>query len=323
MPKSKNKITCTVCDRVISASAFLNHLRGNANHSKLLQDLEDLRIKLSSTHKSCNHCGKEFQPRPFTLNEASAHFYGLDLRVSNYCSKKCSNMPWNTGLTKDTSPSMMRIASSRLGADNPVHKILNDPQKRKCWVDKILEGRADYDEFRKGKSLIEVYGEERATQIKDNMSEAAKQRTVHGHTGHRHSEEVKRAIASKTAAMIANNKHFVSKPQREFYESIDRSLEDEVILEHRVSSFSIDIAIPSKKIAIEVDGDFFHANEAAGFELKHDIQRRTVRNDKRKNDKLAKLGWTVVRFWVSDLEKDKECCLNKVLQTFNSKTSST
>lgn len=54
-------------------------------------------------------------------------------------------------------------------------------------------------------------------------------------------------------------------------------------------------------------------NEALGFKLSHPIQERTVKNDIRKNSYLEKLGWTVLRFWVSDIEKDKSCLLQKII----------
>jgi DNA mismatch endonuclease (patch repair protein) len=69
----------------------------------------------------------------------------------------------------------------------------------------------------------------------------------------------------------------------------------------------IDLAFPSKKLAILVDGCFWHScpihshipQSNVGYwlpKLKKNLER-----DKAKNERLANNGWKVMRFWEHDI----------------------
>jgi DNA mismatch endonuclease (patch repair protein) len=74
----------------------------------------------------------------------------------------------------------------------------------------------------------------------------------------------------------------------------------------------IDIAFPSKKVAVFVDGCFWHrcpihshipkSNEGYWLpKLKKNVER-----DQQKNERLMAEGWAIIRFWEHELpEKDK------------------
>ena len=76
---------------------------------------------------------------------------------------------------------------------------------------------------------------------------------------------------------------------------------------------SPDIAITKYKIAVFVDGDFWHARgheQAPGEQVgtNKDFWKkklaRNVERDKEVNDQLTQAGWLVLRFWESDIIKD-------------------
>lgn len=84
---------------------------------------------------------------------------------------------------------------------------------------------------------------------------------------------------------------------------------------------SPDIALTRQKIAIFVDGDFWHARNhqehpgeqvASNREYWQQHLARNVERDKENNDALTELGWLVLRFWASDIEHDIERCIQKV-----------
>ena len=84
-----------------------------------------------------------------------------------------------------------------------------------------------------------------------------------------------------------------------------------------------DIALTRQKIAIFVDGDFWHGrgHEASPGEQvgtnKAFWQRKLSRNierDKEVNDALTEAGWLVLRFWDSEIKKDLQSCVNKILE---------
>ena len=74
-----------------------------------------------------------------------------------------------------------------------------------------------------------------------------------------------------------------------------------------------DIVLTKQKIAIFVDGDFWHARnhqEHPGEQVasnKEDWTKKLTRNverDKEINDALTEQGWLVLRFWENDIKKD-------------------
>ena len=83
---------------------------------------------------------------------------------------------------------------------------------------------------------------------------------------------------------------------------------------------SPDIAITSKKMAIFVDGEFWHGYDwiRRKEKLKSNkeywiakIEENMVR-DKR-NDKLLKeMGWKVIHFWENEIKKNLMSCLAKI-----------
>lgn len=83
-----------------------------------------------------------------------------------------------------------------------------------------------------------------------------------------------------------------------------------------------DIALTRQKIAIFVDGDFWHAHgheEHPGEQIRTnpDFWRRklmrNVERDKFVNDALLEMGWLVMRFWESDIKQNLPDCVEAVM----------
>jgi DNA mismatch endonuclease (patch repair protein) len=93
-----------------------------------------------------------------------------------------------------------------------------------------------------------------------------------------------------------------------------------------------DIAIKKYKIVIFIDGDFWHGNNwkqrglsSLDEELKsysvfwrNKIQRN-IERDKEVNTYYEKQGWTVLRFWQSEIENDLNRCIEQTVQIIVSK----
>lgn len=80
-----------------------------------------------------------------------------------------------------------------------------------------------------------------------------------------------------------------------------------------------DIVLTRQKIAIFIDGDFWHArghkeNPGEQVATNQDFWKkklaRNVERDREVNDELTEAGWLVLRFWESDIEKDLAGCIN-------------
>lgn len=82
-----------------------------------------------------------------------------------------------------------------------------------------------------------------------------------------------------------------------------------------------DIALTRQKIAIFIDGDFWHArghkdNPGEQVATNQDFWKkkltRNVERDREVNDELTEAGWLVLRFWESDIKKDLAGCLEEI-----------
>ena len=85
-----------------------------------------------------------------------------------------------------------------------------------------------------------------------------------------------------------------------------------------------DILFVKKKIAVFVDGSFWHGYnwESKRDKLKTNREfwlqkiERNMERDKENNEKLKYLGWQVIRFWDHDVEKNIEACIQKVKEAY-------
>ena len=82
---------------------------------------------------------------------------------------------------------------------------------------------------------------------------------------------------------------------------------------------NIDAAIPSRRLAIFVDGCFWHGCPKHGHNPKTNKGywlpklRKNKFRDKMKTARLKAAGWKVLRFWEHDIEKRLVWCCKRVL----------
>lgn len=84
---------------------------------------------------------------------------------------------------------------------------------------------------------------------------------------------------------------------------------------------SPDIAITTQKIAVFVDGEFWHGQnwEERKPRLKSNREywiekiEENMARDQRNNESLAEMGWRVFRFWEKQVLKDPDSCAKEVL----------
>lgn len=92
-----------------------------------------------------------------------------------------------------------------------------------------------------------------------------------------------------------------------------------------------DIVFPSHRVAVFVDGDFWHGrqwrarglpNLEAQFRSNREYWVRkiegTVARDQRVTAELEQLGWIVVRLWETDILRDTASCVNEVVDALSS-----
>jgi DNA mismatch endonuclease (patch repair protein) len=88
-----------------------------------------------------------------------------------------------------------------------------------------------------------------------------------------------------------------------------------------------DIVFSRAKVAVFVDGDFWHGwkFDQWAHKLAPQWQAKIERNrtrDAAANEALRAGGWRVIRIWEHDLEAHPDRCANRVLRALNQRTKS-
>lgn len=90
-----------------------------------------------------------------------------------------------------------------------------------------------------------------------------------------------------------------------------------------------DFVFKARRVAVFVDGDFWHGKDwnrkKATFKRNRDFWiakiERNIERDREVNTILRKEGWTVVRFWASQVNCDPGECLRIVQEVFENSSS--
>lgn len=90
---------------------------------------------------------------------------------------------------------------------------------------------------------------------------------------------------------------------------------------YKICNCRPDIVITKHKIAIFCDGDFFHGKPTkysvhTNSKFWNDKIKRNIERDLENTIELRDNGWTVLRFWESDLNENIEACIQQILQYF-------
>jgi DNA mismatch endonuclease (patch repair protein) len=91
-----------------------------------------------------------------------------------------------------------------------------------------------------------------------------------------------------------------------------------------------DIAIKKYKLVIFIDGDYWHGNNwklrgKPSFESEIETYSeywkqkilRNIERDKKVNEHYESVGWIILRFWQSDVEKKLNECIIRTIETIN------
>lgn len=81
-----------------------------------------------------------------------------------------------------------------------------------------------------------------------------------------------------------------------------------------------DIVFPKKKVAIFIDGDYWHGYKFSAWKnkLSHFWQYKiaeTRLRDKRNFRKLRRSGWKVIRIWQHEIKKNLEHSVQRIIKT--------
>ncbi|MCF2582140.1 very short patch repair endonuclease [Bacteroides caecigallinarum] len=90
-----------------------------------------------------------------------------------------------------------------------------------------------------------------------------------------------------------------------------------------------DFVFRQRKVAVFLDGDFWHGknwdihrnDHKTNQKFWHNKIERNIKRDKEVNAALIDAGWTVLRFWETEINKTPDVCLNKVLRILQNKNN--
>jgi len=91
-------------------------------------------------------------------------------------------------------------------------------------------------------------------------------------------------------------------------------------LNYKALPGSPDVAITRYKIAVFVDGEFWHGYDWARKREKLKADRdywvekieENIARDARDEKRLAAMGWTALRFWEKDVKRDLDACVGAI-----------
>lgn len=79
-----------------------------------------------------------------------------------------------------------------------------------------------------------------------------------------------------------------------------------------------DIVFSKARVVVFVDGDFWHGYRFPSWENKvSDFWKNKISKNRERDAgnhrKLREMGWTVIRMWQHDVQKDFEACIDRVV----------
>ncbi len=82
--------------------------------------------------------------------------------------------------------------------------------------------------------------------------------------------------------------------------------------------FIVDFAFPEFKLAVECDGDYWHANpNKYSSEKMNQIQKKNTSVDKKRERIIQVSGWKILRFWESEINTNIQEVVNKIEKHLN------
>jgi DNA mismatch endonuclease, patch repair protein len=82
---------------------------------------------------------------------------------------------------------------------------------------------------------------------------------------------------------------------------------------------SPDAVFTKEKIAVFIDGDFWHGYRLPAWEHKlKDFWKNKIRENRQRDQKnfrkLRRSGWQVLRIWQHEIKKDPEACVDRIVR---------
>lgn len=291
-------------------------------------DAENLKIgdKLLITGHKCKYCGDII-----TYDDPRAINF-------DYCCHSCSSK----GCDKWASGRKQIVEKyGKLGATLEEWRKNDDNIKMSIEIGRTALKAVH--ESRIGKTYEEMYGKERAEELKKKCTEKAHEKTrelsklgihvfqkfMRAMTKEKRSEFCKNArskmlyadfinyVEENTKEKLKNGKFKFTKPEK-MMQNLLTEIGLDFIPQQRLGNYFYDYYLPKYDIYIEVDGDFIHSNpKFYNDDSLKLMQRRQKIKDIAKNQTINAHGKQLFRFWEDDIKNNREFVINKLKMILN------
>jgi len=221
--------------------------------------------KKSKIKKRCIVCGKEFFVSPSRKNALC-------------CSKKCSNLMNNQkrrlGEYRECEVCGKKIYIKRIYLNQHKYHFCSN----KCQV--------EWQKRNKNKGICIICGKKFLYSKSQNNRKTCSER-----------------CKGVWVSFLQSQNKGLNKLElkgREIIKEIDIEFQEQIVIENK---FLVDVFIPSKKIVIQWDGDYWHN--------KPEVRIR----DKSQNNYLKKCGYKVLRFWESEVYNQPNKIKDRIYET--------
>lgn len=294
--------TCKLCNKEIKDLAkiyggcgvyyyqvFIKHL--SIDHNLKIEEYIKNILKIENPLCKCG-CGKQCK-----LNKSGRSAF----KFKEYaCGRFPQTLEWGE-----------RAKTLRKGPGNPMYGVPAWNKGETKYTNDILKKMGE-----KGK------GKKATLETRKKQSESAKKRTVHGHTGHKHSQKTKEFLRKNTIRLHKEGifKQTKTAPHIHFL-AILKNLNLKYEEEKGEEYWSFDIYLPKYKVYIEIDGDYWHSNPLFYPDgPKTKAQKLNWTRDIAKNRYCLKHKLKLIRFWENEILNTPEkikCRLKELLELEN------
>lgn len=266
---------------VFYSQVFIKHIE--IDHLITIESYFNQYLNIDIPICACNTCSQKVD-----ITYKGSKLYWKQYR----CGRHPGTMEWS-----------QNAKTTRLGKNNPMYG-------KAAWNKNLTKENCPQLKTISEKMSSRIMSEASKTK----MSESAKKRLIHGHTGHKHSDKNKELFRRNTIKMIKEGKFKQnrSKPFLKLGELL-KSLNIDFEEEKRLHYWSFDYYLPKYDVYIEVDGDYFHSNPKIYPDgPKTKTQKINHTRDISKNNYCIQNNIELYRFWESDILSNQGLILCKL-----------
>lgn len=172
------------------------------------------------------------------------------------------------------------FAERQRGDANPIHRVKH-LYKDPAYVERITRGLRAHAASKLNRTYEEVYGADKAREYKDKLRKASPQRLAAFNRRETHIEAWVRTLLERLGVPFS--------------------------AQVPVGDFTVDFLIPSCRLVIQADGDYWHGNPAV-YPNPTARQRQRRGLDILADVQASSLGFFVLRLWESDIKRHPTQC---------------